>query len=65
MAVMLVSIFAFANSFYILAKNQMDYDDIPEGEAPQYNTFLGSMEHVFLLSLGEFNLDDYSLGSGN
>lgn len=29
---------------------------------PGYTTLMGSMQHVFLLALGEFNLEDYDLG---
>lgn len=29
---------------------------------PGYVTLVGSLQHVFLLALGEFNLEDYDLG---
>lgn len=29
---------------------------------PGYVSLIGSMQHVFLLALGEFNLEDYDLG---
>jgi len=32
---------------------------------PGYTTLMGSMQHVFLLALGEFNLEDYDLGGNN
>ena len=73
-----VSIFAFANSFYIISKNQIEFDTLPpplneagEVEAdyepqpfPSYSTFPGAIRHVYLLALGEFNLEDYEYGNG-
>ena len=34
-------------------------------EVPSYVTFLGALEHIYLLALGEFNLDDYKIGDGS
>jgi len=35
-----------------------------EGEPPEYFTMIGAIKHVFLLSLGEFSLDEYDKGDG-
>jgi len=64
MMIMSVSIFMFANSFFIIAQNQIDFDELEEDQMPGYATFMGAIQHVFLLSLGEFNLEDYEFGNG-
>jgi uncharacterized protein YhhL (DUF1145 family) len=32
-------------------------------DGPGYTTIVGSFKHVYLLALGEFNLDDYTIGN--
>ena len=32
---------------------------------PAYSTLIGSLQHVFLLALGEFNLEDYEIGGNS
>lgn len=65
MIVLIVCIFAYANSFYIIAKNQVEFDNLEEDGEPSYHTFVGALQHVYLTALGEFGLDDYTLGDGS
>jgi hypothetical protein len=53
--ILLFMMFAFANSFYILGKQQA----ITSGSSPDYASFIGAFEHVFYISMGEFNTDEY------
>lgn len=76
MVIFCIIIFAFAYSFYLIGKNQIGdqdkarlencatIDDACEEEYPYpgYETLGGAIQHVFLLSLGEFGLEDYDLG---
>lgn len=62
--VLAISIFAFANSFFIIAKNQMKYDnlDTESDNYPEYTTWEGAMVHVFRIALGDFEIGMYSDG---
>ena len=38
-----------------------DYFNLSE-QPPVYSTFYGSFQHIYLLTLGEFGIDDYEYG---
>ena len=65
MVIMLICIFAFANSFYLIGLNQVEFDNVEEEDFPMYATFIGSFQHVYLLALGEFDVEYYEAGDGN
>jgi uncharacterized protein YhhL (DUF1145 family) len=43
--------------------NEMADGDKEDAGEPGYSSIIGSFKHVYLLSLGEFNLDDYAIGN--
>lgn len=53
-------IFGFANSFYLLAKNQEILT--PIDVEVTYNTVLKAIRYTYLLALGDFTTDDFSYG---
>lgn len=55
MAIYLIALTAFICAFYSIGRNQAQL----QGEFPSYSTYLGSFNHVYLSSLGEFNTDEY------
>ena len=52
---MLVIMFAFANSFYLIGRNQLEF----EGHEAEYADFGGAMKYIYLTALGEFGIEDY------
>lgn len=54
---MAIVIFAFANSFYMLGKNQVQFDGIAAGAEPEYATVAGSLRYMYLICLGELSAD--------
>lgn len=52
-----IAIFAFSNSFYLLGKNQIMYDELSKEEYPPYATVIGSLEYMYLMALGEIQAD--------
>ena len=54
MTVWIIFIFALTLSFYSVGKNQLDLgQDVP------YSTYIGSFDHVYASSLGEFDTEAY------
>jgi hypothetical protein len=45
----------------LITGDTTEFDD----SVPGYVKFDGALQHVYLLALGEFNLDDYDLGDGS
>ena len=41
--VMVVALFAFANAFYLIGRNQVQFDGIKDGNEPRYYTVMGSL----------------------
>ena len=65
---LLIILFAFSNSFWLLGKNQLQFDKIPEGAEPLYSTSVyGSIKYMYLLTLGELSADafDYEKGEAS
>ena len=54
-----ISLMAFINAFYVLGKNQMEDAGGDDNLVPQYSTWLGSAQHVYLSALGEFDTEFY------
>jgi len=45
---------------------QQEINEIEEEiELPRYFNFIGSMQHVYMLALGEFDDDAYEMGDGS
>ena len=55
LTIMLVIMFAFANSFYLIGRNQLEF----EGHEAEYADFGGAMKYIYLTALGEFGIEDY------
>ena len=54
MLVLAIVILAFANSFYLIGKNQAQFDDIENvSDYPLYFKIEGALQYVYLISLGE------------
>lgn len=66
--IMLVILFAFSNAFYLMGKNQVQFDNIDtevEGDYPVYYTILGSVQYIYLMCLGEIQADAYYFNMGD
>ena len=61
----LIVMFSFANSFWIIGQNQMQFDKIIVGNEPRYTTFGGSLAYIRLVTLGEYEVDSYTQGSAS
>lgn len=61
MIIFFLVIFAFANGYYFISKNQDALITDPEIDVP-YNSVLKSMRYTYRLALGDFGVDDYNLG---
>ena len=61
-----IFIFTFSFAFYLLAKNQLDFDGLSEDEADgiPYGTFDHSIKYIGDMLLGETDQDSFSLGEG-
>ena len=53
MALFAISWVAVAQAFYILGRNQIEYDEIPLDDRPRYADLLGSFQFAVYLCLGE------------
>lgn len=61
--IILIVIFALANSFYFIGQNQIEFDDIDPSDYPDYAQGLGlALQHVFKMIVLEFELDYYVAG---
>ena len=64
--IMVVVLGAFANAFYLMGKNQVQFDNIESpDDYPIYFTIRGSIQYIYLLSLGEIFADDSNFSKGN
>jgi hypothetical protein len=53
MFTIVIFIFAFANAFWLLGRNQFQFDYIMSEETPKYSTFGGALEFIYNVCLGE------------
>jgi len=61
---LVIAIFAFSNAFYLLGRNQIQFDEITEDEKPPYATLFGSFKYIYMLALGEVGgIDQYEIGT--
>lgn len=61
-------ILAFASAFYLVGRNQLQYDKIDkeDGQEPLYSSFMGALEFNYYLCLGEFEfIDGFELGEAS
>ena len=66
MLVLAIVILAFANSFYLIGKNQAQFDDIDNvADYPLYFKIEGALQYVYLMSLGETGEGDDNYIKGN
>ena len=57
-----MTIFASASAFYLLGRNQMQFDGLMEDEFPAYSTLEGSIWVTWQLCLGNPETDDFFIG---
>ena len=61
---MVIAICAFANAFYLIGKNQVQFDEIQPDNYPSYHELIGSLQYIYLMSLGELGADDDFFAQG-
>ena len=66
MVIYSVALTGFITAFYLIGRNQeqlemekLDKKGLSEYEPPRYSSFIGAIVHVYLSSLGEFEVDRY------
>ena len=58
--VLVIAMFSFSYSFYLVGRNQIQYDSPTEEAVPRYWTLPGSFEFIYETSLGEVGMsNDY------
>jgi hypothetical protein len=59
-----VSVGGFSTAYYLIGKNQTQFDIESEADRPPYDTISKSLEFVYLQMIGELSLDNdyFSLG---
>lgn len=57
--IFIIGIIAFTEAFWIIGKNQVMLD-INRKTPPEYSTLLGALRHVFISSLGDMELGEYT-----
>ena len=61
---MFIAICACANAFYLIGKNQVQFDIPTGGPYPQYHTVEGAFKYIYLMALGELGVDDNNFAMG-
>lgn len=61
MITLVIILFAFSNSFQLIAMNQIEDDNLLESNPnfPEYNSLLGAFDHLTNLMLGDYKTDMY------
>jgi hypothetical protein len=62
---MIIAICAFANAFYLIGKNQVQFDELEPDKYPTYHKLIGSVQYIYLMALGELAADDDFFAQGN
>lgn len=57
-----LTVFAFTMSFYLLGRNQIQFDSITPTEAPVYSEFGGALWQMWMLCLGGPEVDGFFIG---
>lgn len=66
LVVFCVALFAFANAFFLIGKNQVEFGGIKTADQPMYaKNMIDSIYYTYLLSLGNFILEDINKGDDN
>jgi hypothetical protein len=61
--ILLIVVFAFANSFYFIGQNQIEFDGLDPEENPSYSKHMGgALEHIVKMIVLEFEFDAYTAG---
>ena len=63
--VLLVMVFSFAYSFYIISKSQEEFDGLTEKEEIPYNTLYDSIYYMWELTMGNANSAPYAFGDAS
>ena len=64
--IMLICSFGFLIPFWLLARNQLQFDTFDKGTAPSYSDLPGAVRFMFQMWFGEVGstLDDFQYGEG-
>jgi hypothetical protein len=66
MLVFIITGFGFVNSYYLIGRNQIEFDGLTEDEEPPYSHPLTSLIFVWQMTFGEVGgAMDYGKGNGN
>jgi hypothetical protein len=64
MVTLFIASFAFANAFYLLGRNQIQFDEVSQDDVPSYATFSGAVFFIYQISLGEvYVIDSFTVGN--
>jgi hypothetical protein len=58
MVTLFIAGFAFANAFYLLGRNQIQFDQVSPDDQPLYSTVGGALSFIFMICLGEVGVID-------
>ena len=68
MFLIIIMIFYFAYTFYILGQNQMQFDNIQQSQLAElpiaYTNYLGAIYYMIDLFFGNTNMEYFSYGDG-
>lgn len=59
----LLFILAFSIAFWILGRNQIQYDELTKDEEPDYATFWSALWYVWNICIGNASGDSFFLGT--
>lgn len=65
MVILAVIVFAFAMTFFLFGKNQVQFDEIED--FPEYSSLAGALWHIWTIFIGNpktdvYNIDNYLAG---
>ena len=63
--VLAVSVGGFSTAYFLIGKNQAQFDGLKEEEYPPYYTLSGSLKFVYLQMIGELSIDNDYFNLGN
>ena len=65
MITFVIAVFAFSNAYFLIGQNQIQFDALKDSEKPMYVSFIGSLQFIYLMALGEVDeAGNYGNGTG-
>lgn len=66
MLVLIIYLLAFSTAFYIVARNQFNFDELDKDEETnlRYKHFYGALVYTWQLSIGETDVQYFEYGNG-